>query len=241
MPGPYPVVASANVVSDPHNLAGMRVNYGAADKPRPSSDDAPVELDESLLVDGWEPLLRRWLADAVAASVVEPNAMVLATLDELGRPATRTVLCKGLSPAGIVFYTNYGSDKGRQLVATPFASATFAWPLIARQVTLRGAVAKVDRGVTEAYWRSRPRGSQLGAWASEQSRPIASRADLDRQLVEVTARFAGTEQIPSPPNWGGFELAPAVVEFWQGRQNRLHNRIRLTRDGDGWSAVRLQP
>ncbi|NMN96468.1 pyridoxamine 5'-phosphate oxidase [Antrihabitans stalactiti] len=207
----------------------MRVNYGG-----------DRDLDETWLDDGWEPLLRSWLAEAVAAAVYEPNAMVLATVDPAGWPATRTVLCKGMSDQGVVFYTNHGSDKARHLAVTPYASATFAWPLIGRQVTLRGTVSHVDRETTQRYWRSRPRGSQLGAWASDQSRPIGSRADLDRALAEVSARFPG--EIPVPDDWGGFLLAPRVVEFWQGRENRLHNRVRLTADADrGWIAERLQP
>ena len=211
------------------DLAGMRKDYRSEH-----------DLDETWAADGWEPLLRRWLHDAVAASVVEPNAMVLATIGADGYPATRTVLCKGVFPEGIVFYTNYESDKARQLIATPRASATFAWPLIGRQITLRGDVTKVTPEQTLRYWETRPRGSQLGAWASQQSRPIASRADLDRRLDEVVARF-GEDDVPVPPHWGGFLLAPHSVEFWQGRANRMHNRIRLTAVGDRWTAVRLQP
>ena len=221
------------MASDPQNLAGMRVNY--------ESPAGPAELDEAALRGGWEPVLRLWLGDAVAASVVEPNAMVLATVDADGHPASRTVLCKGLSESGIVFYTNHGSDKGRQLHAHPYASATFVWPLIARQVTLRGEVAQVDRSVTAEYWRTRPRGSQLGAWASDQSQPIASRTDLDGRLTATEQRFAEVNDIPVPPDWGGYELRPNIVEFWQGRRNRLHNRIRLIRDGADWVIVRLQP
>jgi pyridoxamine 5'-phosphate oxidase len=214
----------------PPDLAGMRIDYRGIH-----------DLDETWLVDGWDALLRRWMHDAVAASVAEPNAMVLATVDEQGLPATRTVLCKGVSGDGIVFYTNYESDKARQLAATPFGSATFTWPVIGRQVTLRGAVARVAAEQTEAYWRTRPRGSQLGAWASQQSRPIADREDLLRALADTAARF-GDGAIPPPPHWGGFRLGPTSVEFWQGRANRMHNRIRVTRDAAGqWSAVRLQP
>ncbi|MCX5045678.1 pyridoxamine 5'-phosphate oxidase [Aldersonia sp. NBC_00410] len=199
------------------------------------------DLDESWLVDGWESLLRRWMHDAVAASVVEPNAMVLGTVDERGWPATRTVLCKGVTEEGITFYTNYDSDKARQLAATPHASATFTWPLIGRQVTLRGVVRKVSVEQTAEYWGTRPRGSQLGAWASQQSRPAGGRDDLERALAQVSARF-GDGPVPVPPNWGGYLLRPGSVEFWQGRANRMHNRIRTTMDATGrWSAVRLQP
>ncbi|TSD96679.1 pyridoxamine 5'-phosphate oxidase [Skermania sp. ID1734] len=198
------------------------------------------DLDETWLSDGWEPVLRRWLHDAMAASVVEPNAMVLATVDADGCPATRTVLCKGIAPDGVTFYTNYGSAKAIQLQQNPNASVTFAWPLIGRQVTLRGRVERVSRHTTELYWATRPRGSQLGAWASHQSQPIGSRAELEQALTDAAARFAG-QPIPVPPNWGGMLLRPASVEFWQGRESRLHNRIRVTAADGRWIAERLQP
>lgn len=218
-----------------NQLAGMRMNYGGA----PGSSD---ELDETSLSEGWAPLLRRWLDFAIVAPVVEPNAMVLATVDAEGHPASRMVLCKGLSDAGVVFYTNYGSDKAIQLAAVPYASVTFGWPSIGRQVTLRGRVERVDADITAQYWRTRPRGSQLGAWASEQSRPIGSRADLEQALIAVLTRFDAAEHIPLPPNWGGYILRPSSAEFWQGRENRLHNRIRATVDSSGeWTAMRLQP
>jgi pyridoxamine 5'-phosphate oxidase len=181
-------------------------------------------------------LLRKWIDDAERAGVAEPNAMVLATVDA-GRPVTRSVLCKGVDEDGITFFTNYDSAKGNELAVTPYASATFPWYLLNRQFHIRGAVTKVDPQATHDYWSKRPRGSQLGAWASHQSWPIASRAALVDQLAEVTARFADSEQIPVPPNWGGYRIAPEVVEFWQGRENRLHNRIRVT----GGQVERLQP
>ncbi|KAA0021279.1 pyridoxamine 5'-phosphate oxidase [Antrihabitans cavernicola] len=208
----------------------MRVNYGG------SSD-----LDESWLDQGWEPLMRHWLRDAVDGGVAEPNAMVLATVDAAGHPASRVVLCKDIGPDGIVFYSNYGSDKAAQLTANPHASATFGWPLIARQITLRGEVERVSSERTQRYWQSRPRGSQLGAWASQQSRPIGTRADLERALADVTARFGDAGEIPVPPQWGGFLLRPATVEFWQGKENRLHNRVRTTATDSGWRTERLQP
>ncbi|MBY4127834.1 pyridoxamine 5'-phosphate oxidase [Rhodococcus fascians] len=194
----------------------MRVDYGE-----------PEDLDVDALAGGWFPLAQQWLADAVAADLSEPNAIVLGTVDEAGRPATRTVLCKGLDADGVVFYTNYDSDKGRALTANPYASVTFPWIASARQLTVRGSVVKVDAETTETYWRTRPRGSQLGAWASEQSRPVGSREELAAKLAEVTATFDGVE-VPVPPNWGGFRVEPETVEFWQGRTSRMHNRIRLT-------------
>lgn len=219
-------------MTEPHgqHLAGMRVEYGSVEK------DGSPDLDADWLADGWLALFRKWIDDAQAAGIAEPNAMVVATVAD-GRPVSRSVLCKSADEAGITFYTNYDSAKGLDLAATPYASATFPWYLLGRQIHIRGAVSKVDPRDTEEYWSKRPRGSQLGAWASRQSQPVASRAALLEQLAEVTARFAGTEQIPVPPNWGGYLIAPEVVEFWQGRENRLHNRIRVI-DGQ---VERLQP
>jgi pyridoxamine 5'-phosphate oxidase len=220
-------------VANPENerLAAMRVEYGSAEK------DGSPDLDADWLADGWVALLRKWLADAESAGVAEPNAMVVGTVDVEGRPATRSVLCKSVDDNGITFFTNYDSAKGEELASTPYASATFPWFLLGRQVHVRGQVTKVSAEVTADYWRHRPRGSQLGAWASHQSRPIASRAALLDQLADVTQRFADLDEVPVPPNWGGYLIAPDVVEFWQGRENRVHNRIRIT---DG-REQRLQP
>lgn len=210
----------------------MRVEYGSVEK------DGSADLDADWLADGWLALLHSWVADAEAAGVAEPNAMVLATLDQ-GRPVTRSVLCKSVDAAGVTFYTNYDSAKGRDLAAAPFASVTFPWFALGRQVHISGTVTKVGPDETAEYWSKRPRGSQLGAWASEQSRPIASRVELLDRLAEVTERFAAEEQVPVPPHWGGYRIAPEVVEFWQGRENRVHNRIRVT-PADG-RIQRLQP
>jgi pyridoxamine 5'-phosphate oxidase len=215
---------------DDDHLQRMRVEYGSAER------DASSDLDASWLDGGWLALLRTWIDDAERFGVSEPNAMVLATAAD-GKPMSRSVLCKSVDETGITFFTNYDSAKGIELAATPYASATFPWYLLGRQVHIRGAVSKVDPQVTEDYWSKRPRGSQLGAWASHQSRPIASRAALIDQLAEVTARFADSERVPVPPCWGGYLLAPEVVEFWQGRENRLHNRIRVV----GGHVERLQP
>lgn len=208
----------------------MRVEYGSVEK------DGSPDLDADWLDDGWVALLRKWIDEAERSGVAEPNAMVLATVAD-GRPTSRSVLCKSVDESGITFFTNYDSAKGADLAATPYASVTFPWYQLGRQVHLRGPVSKVTPEATEDYWSKRPRGSQLGAWASHQSRPIASRAALLDQLAEVTARFADREQIPVPPGWGGYLLAPESVEFWQGRENRLHNRIRVT----GAHVERLQP
>jgi pyridoxamine 5'-phosphate oxidase len=219
----------------------MRAEYGSAEK------DGSPDLDVDWLSDGWIVLLRKWLADAERAGVSEPNAMVVGTVDETGRPVTRTVLCKSVDESGITFFTNYDSAKGEQLAATPYASATFPWFALGRQVHVRGAVTRVSREATTDYWSKRPRGSQLGAWASHQSQPIGSRAALLEQLADVAQRFADLDTVPVPPNWGGYLIAPEVVEFWQGRENRVHNRIRVVA-GDGGPATmsnsrveRLQP
>ncbi|MEO3758068.1 pyridoxamine 5'-phosphate oxidase [Mycobacterium sp. B14F4] len=208
----------------------MRTEYGSVEK------DGSPDLDVDWLAEGWVALLRRWLADAERAGVAEPNAMVVGTVDVEGRPVTRTVLCKSVDDTGISFYTNYESDKGEQLAGTPYASATFPWYQLGRQAHVRGPVTKVSPEETADYWSKRPRGSQLGAWASQQSKPIPSRAALLQQLADVTQRFADDE-VPVPPHWGGYLIAPEVVEFWQGRENRVHNRIRV----QGNRIERLQP
>ena len=209
----------------------MRVEYGSVEK------DGSPDLDADWLADGWVALLRKWLADAENGGIAEPNAMVVGTVDGMGRPVTRSVLCKSVDDTGITFFTNYDSAKGEELDSTPYASATFPWFRLGRQVHLRGPVTKVSAEVTADYWRHRPRGSQLGAWASYQSHPIASRAALLDQLAGVTQRFADLDEVPVPPNWGGYLISPDVVEFWQGRENRVHNRIRVS----GGRVERLQP
>ena len=209
----------------------MRVEYGPVEK------DGSSDLDADWLDVGWVDLLNSWLNEAQQAGVAEPNAMVVGTVDADGRPVTRAVLCKSVDESGISFYTNYDSDKGEQLAASPYASATFPWFLLGRQVHVRGPVTKVSAEATADYWSKRPRGSQLGAWASSQSRPIASRAALLQQLADVTERFADNDDVPVPPHWGGYLIAPESVEFWQGRENRVHNRIRVS----GSLVERLQP
>ncbi|VBA51143.1 Pyridoxine/pyridoxamine 5'-phosphate oxidase [Mycobacterium attenuatum] len=220
---------SLDIDLDGDQLARMRGEYGP-------EKDGCGHLDVDWLDGGWLALLRRWMSDAQRAGVIEPNAMVLATVEN-GRPVSRTVLCKILDDAGVAFFTSYESEKGAHLAATPYASATFPWYELGRQAHVRGAVNKVSAEETLAYWSVRPRGAQLGAWASRQSRPAISRAQLDEQLVEVTQRFENQDPIPVPPGWGGYRIAPEIVEFWQGRENRLHNRIRITNG----RLERLQP
>ena len=214
----------------------MRVEYGSVEK------DGSVDLDVDWLADGWLSLLHKWIDEAQEAGVAEPNAMVLATVND-GRPVTRTVLCKSVDADGVTFYTNYDSAKGADLAATPYASVTFPWYDLGRQVHVRGTVTKVSPEETARYWTRRPRGSQLGAWASSQSSLIGSHAELMAKLTEVTGRFAEAEQVPVPPHWGGYRIAVEVIEFWQGRENRIHNRIRVTPGSAGRAdrIERLQP
>ena len=181
---------------DDEHLARMRVEYGSVEK------DGSGDLDADWLADGWVALLRKWIADAERAGVAEPNAMVVGTVDEPGRPVTRTVLCKSVDETGITFFTNYDSAKGEELAATPYASATFPWFLLGRQVHVRGPVTKVSAEATADYWSKRPRGSQLGAWASHQSKPIASRAALLEQLVDVTRAIRRSRRGPGAAELG---------------------------------------
>ncbi|MDP9115781.1 MAG: pyridoxamine 5'-phosphate oxidase [Actinomycetota bacterium] len=203
------------------------------------------QLDETLAPDDWLELFQLWFDEAAGDdAVLEANAMQLATVGVDGRPSVRTVLLKGLDPRGIVFYTNYDSAKAADLAANPYASAVFVWLAHERQVRVSGPTGRIDRVETDEYFASRPRGSQLGAWASPQSAVVASRSVLEQAASEVEVRFEGTG-VPTPPHWGGYRLVPEVVEFWQGREDRLHDRLRYRHDpatGDlGWVRERLAP
>ncbi len=198
-------------------------------------------LDEGSLRRTWFEQLQQWLDEATRASLPEPNAMVLATADPEGRPSSRTVLCKGLDERGVVFYTNYTSNKSHDLISTRFASATFPWFAMQRQAHVRGVVEKVSQAETAAYWASRPRGSQLGAWASPQSRAVNGRSTLDSALANINRQFANTDEIPVPPHWGGWRIRPQTVEFWQGRRDRMHDRLVFELAGDDWRVRRLAP
>ena len=200
-------------------------------------------LSENDVGSSWLEAFRRWFDEAADdPAVIEANAMSLATADAQGRPAVRVVLVKAVDEHGIVFYTNYASAKAHDLDDNPQAAAVFAWLAHERQVRFAGPVRKVSRAETEAYFASRPRESQLGAWASPQSQVVATREELESSLAEVTQRFAD-QPVPAPPNWGGYRLEPLSVEFWQGRPGRLHDRIRFRREGlDGdWRRERLAP
>jgi pyridoxamine 5'-phosphate oxidase len=212
-------------------LAQMRVDYRRD------------ELDVGDLADTWYEQLTRWLDDAAAAGVVEPNAMVLATTSEDGTPSSRTVLCKDVDERGVVFYTNYTSAKSHELDAMRRAAATFPWYAMQRQVSLRGEVERVTSAETRAYWATRPRGSQLGAWASAQSTHVRDRDALDAALAATEHRFADTAEVPVPPHWGGWRIVPDRVEFWQGRSNRMHDRLRFEQNAvdRSWRVRRLAP
>lgn len=181
----------------------------------------------------------RWFKDALEAGVPLANAMTLATVSAEGAPDARIVLLKGLESGGFVFYTNYASRKGRQLAARPAACLVFLWTPLERQVRIEGVTVKVAAEDSEAYFRSRPLGSRLSAWASPQSEPVADRVTLERALAEMENRY-GTEP-PRPPHWGGYRLEPHAIEFWQGRENRLHDRLLYRRRNGGWTIERLAP
>ena len=184
----------------------------------------------------------KWFQEAEAAKLVEPNAMVLSTVGADGRPVSRTLLLKGLDGRGFVFYTNYESRKGRELVGNARVALLFSWLGLERQVGVEGVAARISREESEAYFHSRPRASQLGAWVSPQSSVIASRAVLDDSMKAMEHKYAGLE-VPVPQNWGGYRVAPDAVEFWQGRRSRLHDRLRFRRETKtaDWVVERLSP
>ena len=202
-------------------------------------------LDESAVAPDPFRQFERWFDEAVKAEVPEPNAMTLATADASGRPSARVVLLKGFDDRGFVFFTNYASRKGRELAARRDAALLFFWPELERQIRIEGGVAKADADESAAYFASRPRGARLGAWASPQSETIDSRGVLEALFAAAEARYANVgNDIPRPPHWGGYRLAPSMLEFWQGRQSRLHDRIRYRRNpknAQGWIIERLAP
>jgi pyridoxamine 5'-phosphate oxidase len=196
------------------------------------------------------PLFARWFGEAADAGLSEPNAMVVATATPDGRPSTRTVLLKDFDHEGFVFYTNYGSRKGTELAANPAVSLLFPWHAMRRQVIVTGFAERVSREQTAAYFRSRPRGSRIGAWASEQSSVVPGRELLEKRYAEAEAGFADIDDIPVPQFWGGFRVVPDAIEFWQGRENRMHDRLRYVREAataaptgehPAWRVERLSP
>lgn len=213
------------------DLAGMRDEYTAG-----GLDEAELDRDGV----GADPvaLFRRWLDDAVRAQVHEPNAMALATASPDGRPSSRIVLLKGFDAGGLVFFTSYGSRKGGELETNPFAAATMLWHPLQRQVRVEGAVARLDAAESDAYFASRPHGSQVSAAASPQSQVVADRAELDRLREAVEAADGEVER---PVTWGGYRISLDVMEFWQGRQSRFHDRLSYQHTDTGWTRTRLAP
>lgn len=210
------------------DLTGSRVSYERG------------TLDEASVGDDPLAFLRVWMDAAREEGIAEPNAFCLATADASGRPSARIVLLRGLDARGLVFYTSYFSRKGRELGENPVAAATFFWAALQRQVRVEGPVSRLDDDESDAYFRSRPRGHRLSAWASEQSEPIERRELLEERVAHFAERFEG-EEIERPHSWGGYLLAPETVEFWQGRADRLHDRLVFARDAAGWRLSRLQP
>jgi pyridoxamine 5'-phosphate oxidase len=214
-------------VADPAYLEALRHDYSAAG------------LSEASIRDTWHTQLGRWFADAVAADLHEPNAVVLATSTPDGRPSARTVLLKAFDERGLTIYTNYTSRKARELTDNPHASLVVPWIDLQRQVIACGPVERISAEESAAYFLSRPRGAQLSAWASRQSSVIPSRAGLVQRRADLEERFG--DDIPAPDFWGGFRLVPETVEFWQGRPDRLHDRLQFRRDGEAWVLERLSP
>lgn len=214
------------------DLSALREEYGRGGLDLPDLSRDPIEMFE------------RWLQQSLDAGLHEPNAMVLATASPEGRPSSRMVLLKGVGPDGFVFFTNRASRKGAELSANPHCALLFPWHPLERQVRVEGTASELTDAEVATYFHSRPRGAQLGAWASAQSRPVASRAELAASYAHVQERFGaedGDPEVPVPPEWGGYRVRPEVVEFWQGRRSRMHDRLVYRRDGEGWAVQRLAP
>ncbi len=216
----------------------MAMVSNAGSRPAEGLDE---DLDEATVAPDPHVQFSRWMADAVAFGMPEPSAMVLATVSAAGQPRARTVLLKGHDGNGFTFYTNRTSRKGTDLGQVPRACLLFPWHAMHRQVIVEGTVAPVSLAVSEEYFRSRPRGSQLAAWASRQSAVIGSRRELDERYARMQRRWPDGEPVPLPEFWGGYLLAPLTVEFWHGRLNRLHDRLRYRKQDDGWVIERLAP
>jgi pyridoxamine 5'-phosphate oxidase len=213
---------------EPVDLAALRREY------------ADGGLDVTDLAADPYAMFQRWLGEALDAGVHEPNAMVLSTVGADGAPSSRMVLLKGLDERGFVLFTNQDSRKGQDLAVEPRCALLFPWHPLERQVRIEGTARVLEREAVEAYHRNRPRGAQLGAWASPQSRPVASREELAAAYDEVASRFEGRD-VPLPDHWGGYRIRPETVEFWQGRPGRMHDRLVYERDAEGWRVQRLAP
>lgn len=217
-------------MSDAHpDLASLRHEYAAGGLAEGDLADDPIAMFE------------RWFDEVSAAGIDEPNAMVVATADAAGRPSSRTVLLKGVGDDGFRFFTNSSSRKGVELAANPACALLFPWHALERQVRVDGVAEPLPRADVEAYFAVRPRGSRLGAWASHQSTVVDGREALATAYDEAQARFAGQDDVPPPEEWGGYLVRPEVVEFWQGRPSRMHDRLVYRREGEGWDVERLAP
>ena len=205
------------------------------------TDYGEISLEEGSLLPDPMKQVELWLEEADQEGVYEPNAMVLSTIDPDGAPTSRTVLCRGVSPHGITFFTDYTSQKGRALAVHPEVAVVFPWYTLHRQIKIRGTVEKVSEAESDAYFDTRPRDSRIGAWASDQSQPIDSREALEQKVAQATHQFEGVELVPRPEKWGGYLIRPLSIEFWAGRRSRLHDRVRFVKEGDGWRTERLQP
>lgn len=211
------------------SLADLREEYSRGGLTEAEAGDCPLAL------------FRKWMQETIASGHHEPNAMTLATATRGGLPSARLVLLKSLDERGFTFFTNYDSRKGRELAENPHAALVFAWHALDRQVRIEGTVERVTAEESDSYFATRPLGSRLGAWASAQSEIIPDREYLEKQHVELMARYPDGN-VPRPPNWGGYRVVPTVIEFWQGRPSRLHDRIRFTKQADGtWKRERLSP
>ncbi|HUD25518.1 MAG TPA: pyridoxamine 5'-phosphate oxidase [Burkholderiaceae bacterium] len=211
------------------SISNLRTEYGRGALSEDSAAHDPIEQ------------FSRWMQEARAAGVREVNAMSLATASPQGRPCNRIVLLKEFDASGFVFYTNYDSRKGRELQGNPLACALFFWIELERQVRIEGTVSRVAPQESDRYFSQRPLEARLSAWASPQSEPIASRAELEARMSQVRERFAGQADPPRPPHWGGYRIAPLQVEFWQGGASRLHDRLLYVREAGGWRRSRLAP
>lgn len=211
-----------------NDIATIRKEYSKATLDEASITKNPIEQFDL------------WFQEAIKSKIPEPNAMNLGTVNE-GRPSSRTVLLKGVENEKFVFYTNYQSRKGKELDENPACSLTFFWPELERQVRIEGTASRVDSKRSDEYFQSRPRGSQVGAWASPQSSVIQNRALLEERAKQIEEKFKGQEKLPRPHQWGGYEIDPLVIEFWQGRPNRLHDRIEFTKVDGVWRINRLAP
>jgi pyridoxamine 5'-phosphate oxidase len=211
-----------------YSIADLRLSYTRQQLLETAVDTDPIKQFQC------------WFDQAIAADILEPNAMTIASASKDGMPSARIVLLKGVDERGFVFYTNYESRKGQELIANPHASLVFWWGVLERQVRIEGTVEKISDAETVAYFHSRPIGSQLGAWASPQSQVVVNRAELEQRLDALTQQYADQE-IPRPLHWGGFRVVPQAIEFWQGRPNRLHDRLLYRRQNETWTIERLAP